>query len=99
MGYEIVLGDKALERVEKATLPVQVIDFLERELAHLARSPTTLSRATSFPYPPQGQRYGFHCDLDRKRYYFGVFFLYGQDEQSLHVFDVTVVVEDIREPP
>jgi len=95
MAYEIILGDKALDRVEKAQLPIQVIDFLERELMRLAQSPTTLSHATSFPFPPLGQRFGTHCDLDGKRYYFGIFFLYGQDERSLQVFDVTVVVDEI----
>ncbi len=95
MTYEIVVGDRALVRVEAAKLPVQVLDFLKRELQQLAHSPTSLSHATSFPFPPLGQRYGFHCDLDDRRYSFGVFFFYGEDEQSLFVFDVTIVVEEL----
>ncbi len=95
MAFEIVFGDGALVRVENARLPIQVLDFLERELQRLAQSPTTLSHATCFPFPPLGQRYGFHCDIDGKRYSFAVFFFDGVDEQSLRVFDVTVVVEDL----
>jgi len=95
MAYEIVFGDGALVRVESAKLLVQAVDFLEREFQRLAHSPTTLSHATCFPFPPLGPRYGFHFDLDSKRYSFAVFFLYGLNEQSLRVFDVTVVVEDL----
>jgi hypothetical protein len=96
MAYEIVFGSRALDRVEKASLPIQVGEFLERELERLAQAPASLSHATSFPFPPLGQRYGVHCDLDGMRYYFGIFFLYGQDERSIHVFDITVVVEEIQ---
>ena len=99
MAYEIVFSDKALNRVAAARLPVQVIDVLEREFERLAHSPSSVSRATTFPYPPRGQRYGFQCELDRRRYYFGVFFLFSQDETSLHVFDVTVATEEIKTPP
>lgn len=95
MAYEIVFGDGALARVEKAKLPVQVVDFLEREFQRLAYSPTTSSYTTCFSFPPLGQRHGCYCDLDFKRYSFAIFFFYGADEQSLRVFDVTIVVEDL----
>ena len=94
MAYEIVFGDGALVRVVNAKLPVQAVDFLQRAFQQLAHSPTILSQATCFPFPPLGQRYGVHCNVNGKRYSFGVFFFYGADEKSLRVFDVTIVVED-----
>jgi hypothetical protein len=93
MPYDILFSDHALDRVAAAHPPDQVIDGLERHLQWLADDPINRGRKSIFPYPPKGQICPFHLHFAGFRYNFVVFFYYGQNEQSIKVFDVTINID------
>jgi len=95
MNYEIVFGERALDRIPDTT-PLDVIDCLDSHLRKLADDPTKLGRRACFPFPPKGQMYNFRCNSNGKRYYFVAFFYFGEDERTLCVYKVTHSVDERR---
>jgi hypothetical protein len=93
MPYDILFHDHALDRIAAAGLPPEVIDGFEERLQWLAIDPVNRSRRSGFPFPARGQMYSFHLKHAGVRYYFVVFFFYAQDEETLKIMDVTLVVE------
>jgi hypothetical protein len=89
MSYRLLYADKAVGQLQQ--LPAGWVDDVERNLARLAGSPTTLSvPIASPPFPPRGQLYHFEVTEPPKvRWFFTVIFRYSQDETALHILSVT----------
>ena len=88
MSYEIVFGDKALDRIPD-WLPRQVLDALESSLKRLASDPVQFGEPMVFPDPRRGLKYSFDCAHEGRTFYFVAYFYYLENESDLRVYDVT----------
>ena len=92
MSYVVEKAEGAFSRL--VGLPPEVLQKIDAALSELAASPLELGKKASFPYPPRGQMYPFHCDHAGVRYYFVAFYYFGDDERTLRVYDVTVTTAE-----
>src|SRR5437588_1873657 len=84
MSYRIILSPEAVATLE--TLDGATLDAVEQRLVSLGESPASLSRPSTFPWPPGRQIYEFDVDLGREAWdHFNVQFRYGQDEETLQI--------------
>jgi hypothetical protein len=89
MNYEVVLGPRAIEKLRSA--PEALRERIEKRLEELASDPKKIGRKTvSPPFVPIGHIYQFHEQHADRRHYFTVFFVYGDDEKSLNVWDIVI---------
>ncbi len=87
MSYEIVYGEKVLDRIFRAAPPPEIVDCLETSMARLAADPVGVSRRPPIPFIQHGQMFTFHCDgIDGRRWYFRAHFYYADNEADLRVF-------------
>ena len=71
-----------------ANMPPVLAWRVYQAIEALCASPTTLSRTSYFPHPPQFQLFETYLEHDGERVLLKVFFQYGQDEQTLLIDDL-----------
>jgi hypothetical protein len=88
MAFRLIIDPDLRDSLE-ASLPGEILDDLSRALfERLAESPAQWSKPSELPFAP-GHRDFSHVVFYRGgRYVFHVFFKYGQDEESLHIFAI-----------
>lgn len=85
--YELMYSRRA--EASLTSLPAGLLDFVEEHLLILAAHPTSLSRPSIFPYPPNSQLFQFHHEnFEGERWDFAVLFRYTQDERSLFILNI-----------
>ena len=85
MSYKIIWEPASKQQI-KAITDRALRRAIAKGSQRLAAAPTRLSRPTGYPYYGTEQRYRFDV-LGRR---VALLFLYSQDEQSLHITEVSV---------
>jgi hypothetical protein len=95
MPYVPIVAPNALSRIRNQPLPPVLIGEIRRHIELLAEDPQKLGRTPPCPpYVPIGYIYHFHHELSRaRRFYFTLFFLYGQNDNELTITGITIQPE------
>jgi hypothetical protein len=81
------LSPTAADDLAKLKKPLR--NHVVEHLSHLAKKPSSLSRAAVFPYPPSQQiSHAPPLEHEGNIHHFVVLFRYGQDEESLHIVGI-----------
>lgn len=88
MSYKLIIAEELRDRLAES-LPGAVLDDLSDALnQRLAVSPTAWSKPAVVPLVRFHQQFDHEVIHEDRRYFFRVFFKYGQDEQTLHIGDI-----------
>lgn len=87
MSYAIELANEFL--LSWRALPIDLGEAVLDALDHLPKGPTHVSRPTHEPNQ-RHQLYRFRGNGEYRMHWYEIKFQYGQDEQTLHIIDVSV---------
>lgn len=89
MSYRIELSPEAQAKLR--TIPPGLRQQVAEKMEELAEDPVKRGRETPAPpYVPIGHIFQFHFRHDGPVRYFTVFFLYGDDGETLIVWDIVI---------
>jgi hypothetical protein len=86
MAYVVHISPQTLQALE--AMPREVLGETYGEFERLAADPKAVSRPCCFPYVPIGHVFHFKLRHQDVLHYMAVFFLYGDDLESLYITDV-----------
>ncbi len=89
MTPDIRLSSKA--EAKFATIPLSLLDEVERRFIDLAENPASLSQSTSFPFPAGNLMHHFRVrDFEGTRWDFTVLFQRLPDEQGIFINNIVI---------
>lgn len=89
MEHSIQLSNRAEAKL--ASIPLSLLDEVERRLVDLAERPVTLSEPTAFPFPPGRLMHHFRLrDFEGTRWDFTVLFWRLPDEIGIYIDNLVI---------
>jgi hypothetical protein len=96
MTPNIRLSSKAEAKL--ATIPLSLLDELERKLGDLAESPASLSQTTAFPFPAGKLMHHFLIrDFEDTHWDFTVLFQRLPDEEGIFINNLAIISQTTEE--